>query len=96
MGNGRNKKGQFTKDNIGRPEGSKNKRTVEWEALGKAITGMHTERFNSLLLELPDDKFMDKYLQILEYFKPKQLRTEVKDDSDRTIIVKLPDDSRPD
>ena len=61
----------------GRPEGSKNLRTLQWEALGDAITSIHTERFNRVLSEAKDETFVSLYLQALEYFKPKQARTEV-------------------
>ena len=61
----------------GRPKNSKNKKTVQWEQLGEAITSEHTERFNKILTSLPDDKFSDMYIKILEYFKPKQNRTDI-------------------
>lgn len=61
----------------GRKEGSKNLRTLQWEALGDAITSTHTERFNRILSEVKDETFVTLYLQALEYFKPKQARTEV-------------------
>jgi hypothetical protein len=64
-----------TNNPSGRSVGSKNKRTKEWEALGESIVNEHTERFNRLLAEIKDDAFLDKYIQILEYFKPKLART---------------------
>jgi len=73
----------------GRKQGSINKKTIEWEQLGEAIQNEHTERFNKILNNLPDDKFSDKYLQILEYFKPKQQRTEIKGELDSTIHVTI-------
>ena len=60
----------------GRPVGSKNERTKQWEALGESIATTHTERFNAILDAANDDKFVYLYLQTLEYFKPKLGRTE--------------------
>jgi hypothetical protein len=72
----------------GRPKGAKSKKTVEWEALGEAITTRHADRFNKILKDLPDDKFADKFLQVLEYFKPKQARVENVHQGDVSINIK--------
>lgn len=77
------------REGSGRPKGTRNEKTKQWEQLGEAIQERHTERFNTILESLPDDKFSDKYLQILEYFKPKQQRTEIKGEVDTTIHVTL-------
>lgn len=61
----------------GRPAGSKNERTKQWEALGTAIEQKHTERFNAVLAGMDDETFARTYLQVLEYFKPKLARTEI-------------------
>ena len=60
----------------GRPKGVKNKNTLAWEALKDDIINLHTERFNTILTQLPPDKFVNTYLQVLEYFKPKLARNE--------------------
>lgn len=60
----------------GRKEGATNVKSRQWEALGEAITTKHTERFNKILGSMDDEKFMQLYLQTLEYFKPKLGRTE--------------------
>lgn len=62
-------------------------RTKEWEELGDAIKTRHSERFNAILDELPDDKFVDKYLQVLEYFKPKLARTETKHEGELNVNI---------
>ncbi len=59
----------------GRGKGTKNAKTLAWEMLGECITTEHTQRFNKLLRESKDDKFLGYFLQVLEYFKPKQLRS---------------------
>lgn len=55
----------------GRPLGSKNERTKQWEILGEAIISRHSERFNRVLNELDDFEFIKAYTSILAYFKPK-------------------------
>lgn len=71
------KKGQ-SGNKEGRKEGSKNLRTKQWEALGEALLTQHSERANQILATCDDDKFLDNYSKLLEYFKPKQQRTEMK------------------
>ncbi len=68
----------------GRPKGAIGERTKQWDALGEAIVGRQAEAFNHYLEELWNGNKSDKamaselYLKSLEYFKPKQARTEVK------------------
>ena len=78
----------------GRPEGIKNKRTLEWESLGEAITSTHAQRYNDLLNDLwsSDDiddqlKAADLYHKTLEYFKPKLNRTTLSGDTGNPLIV---------
>lgn len=60
----------------GRPRGAKGERTKEWENLGEHITTKHADRFNRILDEANDEKFTSLYLQTLEYFRPKQSRSD--------------------
>lgn len=56
----------------GRPAGSRNKRTIEWERLGGFITEAGAERVMAYLNSIEDDReFFDKYERLLNYFKPK-------------------------
>jgi hypothetical protein len=66
----------------------KHEKTKQWEELGDAIRNRHTERYNSILDSLPDDKFADKYLQTLEFFAPKLNRTTLVGDTQEPIAVK--------
>lgn len=68
--------------------GGKHEKTRQWEELGEAIRTKHSDRFNTILAGLEDDKFLDRYLQVLEYFKPKLARTEVKQEGE--IVVNIP------
>ena len=81
----------------GRPVGSKNERTLQWEALGHALLTEHAERARELLAQLPPDKFLDHYGKLLEYFKPKQSRSEVSSTNDThvTYTIKRGDNNHP-
>ena len=88
------KKGESRNPN-GRPKGSVNRKNVEWAMLHESITGKHTDRFNRVLAKLDDEKFMDNYLRILEYFKPRLQRAEninMNTQLDRVVLVTSPDD----
>jgi hypothetical protein len=76
--------GQFTPGNPGRPKGTKNVRTLQWEELGDTITGYHADQYTTLLDELWQSKDMaermkaaDLYLRTLDYFKPKLQRIQI-------------------
>jgi hypothetical protein len=60
----------------GKPVGTKSTKGKQWEVLHESIAGTHTERFNKVLATLDDKEFMDNYLRILEYFKPRLQRAE--------------------
>lgn len=70
--------GKFKKGNPGRKKGSKSEKTKQWEVLGESIMNEHTERFNEELNKLQGKDFIQAYTQVLEYFKPKLQRTELK------------------
>lgn len=71
----------------GKPKGSKNEKTKQWEALGEAIITTHAERFNRILAAADDDLFMRNYAQMLEYFKPKLARSEITQEATHTMKV---------
>jgi hypothetical protein len=90
-------KGQ-TNNNQGRPVGSKNKRTEQWEALGESITGQQAEQFNNFLDKLwnsrnDEDKMIasELYLKTLEYFKPKQARQTIVGEADSPVQIIISD-----
>lgn len=75
--------GQFAKGNPGRPKGTKNTRTVQWEELGRNIMDANAQRFNELLDSLWDSpeladriRAAELFLKLAEYFKPKLQRTQ--------------------
>ena len=90
-------KGQ-TNNSSGRPIGSKNKRTEQWEQLGESITGQQAEQFNDFLNKLwgsrnDEDKMIasELYLKTLEYFKPKQARNTIVGDADAPVQIIISD-----
>ena len=83
----------------GRPEGSKNERTKQWEALAESIINIHAGRFNEVLTELltsrdPEEreKGAELYLKTLEYFKPRQARVTHAGDENHPVILHIPSD----
>ena len=90
-------KGQ-TNNSSGRPVGSKNKRTEQWEQLGESITGQQAEQFNDFMNKLwgsrnDEDKMIasELYLKTLEYFKPKQARNTIVGDADAPVQIIISD-----
>jgi len=90
-------KGQTNNSN-GRPVGSKNKRTEQWEQLGESITGQQAEQFNAFLDKLwksrdDQDKMIasELYLKTLEYFKPKQARNTIVGDANAPVQIIISD-----
>ncbi|HUT43098.1 MAG TPA: DUF5681 domain-containing protein [Desulfobacterales bacterium] len=73
MENTKFKPGQSGNPN-GKPKGIMNRKSVEWIELHEYLLGEGLNRFAQLLRDSDDDKFIKLYIQILEYFKPKQAR----------------------
>lgn len=65
-----------TNNKDGRPKGSKNVKTIEWDNLGDMITKAGAERAIKIMSSSNNDDFMKYYSMLLEYFKPKQARVE--------------------
>ena len=71
------KKGQRLNPN-GRPKGTKNVKTQQWEAIGEFLSQQGAERMLEYLYSCDPKEYSETYLRILEYFKPKLARTEQK------------------
>lgn len=84
------KKGH-TNNPEGRPKGSRNARSLQWETLAKDIIGRHSERFNKVLDNLDDEEFARQYTTILNYFKPRLASTQMQGQADINITIKAPD-----
>jgi hypothetical protein len=90
--------GRFAPGNPGRPKGTKNVRTQQWEELGEAIMGTHAQRFDNLLNRLWDSELETDHLQAaelflrtLDYFKPKLARVQAVDENRAPPIVIIDD-----
>lgn len=69
----------------GKVKGSKNLKSIQWEDLGYSLLTNHSERANHILANCDDDVFLDNYTKLLEYFKPKQARVEMKAEGNITV-----------
>ena len=82
----------------GRPKGIVNARVQQWNELADTIAGMHTEKFNDHLNQLwnsndaqDQHKAAQLYLQVLEYFQPKQSRVQNEGSHHEPIVVVVSD-----
>jgi len=82
----------------GRPVGAKSEKTKQWEVLHESITNQHAASFNAVLDELFNSDEIDEkivgselYIKMLEYFKPKQARTQVVGDKNEPIQIIISD-----
>ena len=73
-------KGKFKGPGPGRPKGSRDKKALLWEEVGKYLIGEGSGRYLEYLKGLGDKDFADRFERILEYFKPKQQRAEIRAD----------------
>jgi len=80
----------------GKKKGTKNKKTLAWEELGKYIAEAGAEKAKRILGEMDDDKFLLVFDKFIEYFKPKLQRTDITTDGEKIqpgpppqIIIKL-------
>jgi len=76
----REKDGKFKKGHgVSKPIGSISKKTKAWERLGEYIVNEGAERYVGYLDTIEEDKkFAEEFRAVLEYFKPRQMRTEIK------------------
>jgi hypothetical protein len=81
------KKGDPKPAGSGKKKGSKNKKTLQWEALGKFITEKGAEKLMKVLEAQDDKEFIKSYGAILEYFKPKLARTELTGKDGDDLII---------
>ena len=69
---------QFSKDYQPEKKRGKGAKAKVWETLGEYIINDGAERYGKYLNDLEDKLFANEFRAILEYFKPKQLKTEIK------------------
>ena len=86
--------GQFKPGNPGKPKGAKNKKTRQWEQIGEYLVNGGSERFMRIMERADDKEFIDKFLAILNYFKPKLASTTNKNENTNIEVTKKITDER--
>jgi hypothetical protein len=83
----------------GRPIGSLNKKTLEWEEFGRDFVADALPKVAVFINECMDSKDQDlKFkasaltLDVLEYFKPKQARVTMAGDSKAPVVINVHSD----
>ena len=71
----------------GSRKGIPNKRTQQWEMFTEYCLSGGLEKFQQELNTLQGDKFVNAYLQLLEYHKPKRARVDENGDSSMKLIT---------
>lgn len=71
----------------GKPVGTKSAKTLEWEEFGKELIANGLPRAIEILQTCDDDKFIAQFSNLLEYFKPKLARSEVKHEGEQKLTV---------
>lgn len=61
----------------GKKPGTKSNKTLAWEELGDWLLSEGAKKYLEMIKDLPPEKFAQRYESLLEYFKPKQQRTEL-------------------
>lgn len=83
------KKGEKRPKSSGIKKGQKQAKTMQWEAIGEALITVHSDRFNKILATSNDDKFSRLFLDVMEYFKPKQSRVETEQKGEQVININV-------
>ena len=61
-----------------------------WIRLRESVIGKHADRVNAILTETEDDEeFLLNYFKLLEYVQPKLQRTEIQQESEDEITLKI-------
>ena len=69
-----------------KPKGSKHNKTIEWENFGKELLEKGMPRALEIMDTCEDEKFMNHFTGLLEYFKPKLARVDT---------LQLPENTQP-
>lgn len=80
---------KFQKGNSGRPKGAVNKKTAQWEVFAEYCLNGGLERFEKELNSLEGKDYVNSFLNLLEFHKPKLQRTDVNNSGETTIKVSI-------
>lgn len=58
----------------GRPQGAKSKKTIQWEYFAEYCMSEGLERFQTELNKLRGKEYVNAFLHLMEFFKPKHSR----------------------
>jgi hypothetical protein len=87
----RDERGRLAKGHGGlKPKGAVSQKTLLWEALGQYVVNEGAERAMEVLATLDDEQFLEQYMKMLEYFKPKQARVTHAGDAEAPINIIIP------
>lgn len=85
----------------GRPEGSKNERTKQWDMLVETLEGSQAENFRTFMASLWQGTKEDQitasnlYLKLLEFHKPKLQRTAMTGPDGDEMVIKFIQGAKP-
>jgi len=71
----------------GKPKGLPNRRTQQWEQFTTFCLEGGLERFEIEMRKLKGKDFVNAFLSLLEYQKPKLARTEIKQDGESKMTI---------
>lgn len=77
-------KGQSGNPN-GRPKGAKDKRTLQWEEFSKFCMEGGLKKFEKELQTLTGKDYINAFLQLLEFHKPKLARAIITEEDEKQI-----------
>lgn len=80
------KKGHKKHENAGRKQGTPNKRTEQWEQFAEYCLNGGLDKFKTELTALKGEKYVNAFLTLLEYHKPKLARTTLEGDPDKPLL----------
>ena len=69
---------QFTEDYQPEKKRGKSQKVEQWHQLGEFIINKGAKKYMDYINGLKDKDYAERFERILEYFKPKQMRTEIK------------------
>jgi hypothetical protein len=76
----------------GKPKGAVSAKTKGWNLLQEAITTTLTDKFMQEMTKLEGAAFINAYLGVMEYFKPKLSRSEVRQENTNVeqVVINIP------
>ena len=83
-------KGQSKHPDSGMKPGQKSLKVEAWERLGEYIINEGADRYLEYIRQLPEKDFIYEFRAVMEFFKPKLQRAEVKHEEVNPTDIQLP------